>query len=318
MALGEISLNSSLLAGRIRPFDRHEYARRPVQRVAPRGISDVFTPTTKTQLASLKTPVIVKPEATELVAKPMHDMPSLPPTSLRNPQPSVVLSRKYAAKPSTKISRHRPNSSTILMAFAVLLIVAGATVAFMGWHTNRKVVAQVQGLTQQQNDNSAPEESKPSPAAYGSYSVAPDLPRYVRIPKLGVVAMVQRQGVDKNGALKAPGNVHVAGWYDGSSKPGDGGAMLLDGHVAGPTQQGVFYNLKKLVAGDKIEVERGDGKVFSYKVVKSVSAKADKVDMASALLPVVDGKPGLNLITCTGNISGVHYDDRLVVYATQI
>ncbi len=319
MAAGEISLDSSLLSGRMRQFDRHEYARRPVQRVTPRGISDVFVAATVVSAApKVLSPIKQKPTS------PARRFQSAPPTSLRSPQPSTVLARQYAPKPATqssaRIPKHRVNSSTLLTAMAVLLVVAGSTVAFIGWRTNHKVAAQVRGLAQQNNhaDDGVPDEDKPSDAAYGAYSVAPDLPKYVRIPKLGTAAMVQRQTIDKSGALKAPNNVHVAGWYDGSSKPGEGGAVLLDGHVAGPTQHGVFYNLKNLVAGDTIEVERGDGKIFTYKVVKAVSSKPEQLDMASALLPVVVGKPGLNLITCTGNVTGMHYDQRLLVYTVQI
>lgn len=313
MASLDISLDSSVLAGRMRSFSRQDYARRPTPRVAPRGISDVY----------VAPKVSVKPvSAVEQAAhKPAHPKPVTPPT-VRKPQPSTVLARQFTPKPELTPRRNRFNASFALTISAALLLFMGTGVAYMGWRTNRKVVAQVQSVTQKAAEHTdgdtPPEEKKPDAGAYGSYAVAPDLPRYVRIPKLGVNAMVKRQSVDKKGALQAPGNVHVAGWYDGSSKPGEGGAVLLDGHVAGPTQHGVFYGLKTLGAGDKIEVERGDGKVFTYKVVKAESKKADQVDMAAALLPVVDGKGGLNLITCTGKVTGWHYDERLVVYAVQI
>lgn len=309
----EFGLDSSTLASRMQSFSRSDYARRPTPRVTPRGISDIFVK-----------PVAIKPRLSSTkpitAIKKAHPKPVVPPT-LRTPQPSTVLSRKYAKKPGLKHRRKRPQASSVLTALAVVLFLAGATVAGIGLRTNHKVIAEVQKATQSattHKEDGAPEEAKPSAGAYGGYVVAPDLPRYVRIPKIGVDAMVKKQSVDKNGALQAPGNVHVAGWYDGSSKPGDGGAVLLDGHVAGPTTHGVFYSAKSLVAGDKIEVERGDGKVFTYKVVKSESKKAADVDMAAALLPVVTGKGGLNLITCTGKVTGWHYDERLVVYAVQI
>lgn len=323
MATGEISLNSSLLSGRMRRFDRHEYARREVPRVTPRGMGDVFTVPLKTPLVTAKVSETLTAPLSQQAKSSVRTVPLVPPTTLRSPQPSKVLARQYAPKPvqtGPHNTRHRLHSSTLLTVVAVLLMVAGSSVAFMGWRTNHKVAAQVRGLAQQRDTQAdgVPDEDKPTDAAYGAYSVAPDLPRYVRIPKIGVRAMVQRQGVDKTGALKAPGNIHTAGWYDGSSKPGEGGAVLLDGHVAGPSQHGVFYRLKSLTAGDQIEIERGDGRVFTYKVVKTTSAKTNQLDMASALLPVVDGKPGLNLITCTGNVQGMHYDQRLLVYAVQI
>ena len=56
----------------------------------------------------------------------------------------------------------------------------------------------------------------------------------------------------------------------------------------------------------------------NFKVVKSQTYDADAVDMAAVLTPVVPGKLGLNLITCTGQLdeTGHHYEERLVVFAT--
>jgi sortase (surface protein transpeptidase) len=81
-----------------------------------------------------------------------------------------------------------------------------------------------------------------------------------------------------------------------------------------------LYDLKRLVAGDQIKVERGDDKVLIYKVVKSVTYAADKVDMAAVLTPITKGRACLSLITCGGEIdtSGNHYKDRLVVFAEQV
>jgi LPXTG-site transpeptidase (sortase) family protein len=208
------------------------------------------------------------------------------------------------------------------MAMAAIVFLSGMSVAVWGYWTNRQVKAQARTISQNStaDDNAAVQEDEPSSQAYGSYAVDPSLPRYVKINKIGVNAMVARLGVNKNGELKAPGNVFNAGWYENSSKPGEGGAVLLDGHVAGPTKHGVFYDIKKLEAGDMISIERGDGQVFNYKVVKSTVADANKLDMSEALLPIVAGKGGLNLITCTGSYSASsgEYNQRIIVFATQV
>ncbi len=162
-----------------------------------------------------------------------------------------------------------------------------------------------------------PSEDKPD---VNAYRTAANLPRVISIPKLDVTARVLRLGVNSQGALAAPASIYDTGWYEASSKPGEPGAMLIDGHVHGPNKPGVFSELKNLKAGDEITVERGDGKVLSYKVVKTKTYPADSMDMmGAALTPVTPGKPGLNLITCTGEIdkSNNHYKDRLVVFAEQ-
>lgn len=161
------------------------------------------------------------------------------------------------------------------------------------------------------------DEKKPSDDDVRSYSVAPDLPRIVTIPKLGVNGRVRQMSVGKDGSLEAPRSIHDAGWYNQSAKPGSpGGAVLLDGHVSGPTQKGVFYKIETLNKGDIVTIERGDGKKIDYKVVKVEVKKASSLDMTEMLLPVTKGTHGLNLISCTGkfNASNKTFEDRALIF----
>jgi len=123
--------------------------------------------------------------------------------------------------------------------------------------------------------------------------------------------------VTSSNQLKAPGNVYDAGWYNSSAQPGQPGGMLLDGHISSWTTKGVFYGLNKLVSGDPIVITRGDGQTFTYKVVKTQLYDSDKVDMASLLVSQDTSKPGLNLISCSGEVipGSSEFDKRLVVYA---
>lgn len=313
MNSARIGLDSPVFAGRLRDFGKQRgYARRPVPAVRARGIADIFAVPQSSSLPS-GSPASQKVRAPRAVA--------LPPAQPRQKKSTVTI-RRTAVNPLARRRRVTKKSNKVLLSLAVVLFIFGLAVAGVGLRTNKQVQAQAAAQAQQNQggttDSSAPDESEPAAAAVGSYQVDPTLPRLITIPSLGVQARIQRQGVTKNGALQAPGNIFNAGWYEGSSKPGDGGAVLVDGHVAGPTKHGVFYNLKNIKAGAVIEIERGDGQKFNYKVVKTQSFDNDQVDMASALVPIVTGKAGLNLITCTGTISGSHYEQRLVVYATQI
>lgn len=164
-----------------------------------------------------------------------------------------------------------------------------------------------------------PSELEPGPTGISSYRVAPDMPRVMTIPKIGVESRVKSLGVKPNNELQAPANIYDTGWYKGSSKPGESGAALLDGHVHGPNKPGVFHKLHTLKAGDPIYIERGDGTRITYTVVSQKTYAQQDTDMVAALESIVPGKEGLNIITCTGAVDRAtnRYDDRLVIFAVR-
>lgn len=165
-----------------------------------------------------------------------------------------------------------------------------------------------------------PDTNKPSNDAFDNHHANHDEPRYIFIPKISVRAMIKPVGVTPDNRVAAPSNVYDAGWYTSSAKPGQAGAMLIDGHVSSWETKGVFYNLSVLQANDTITIERGDGAILSYRVVKNVTYPADRVDMQAALSPINPAKPGLNLITCSGEIiEGTNqFDQRVVIFAEQL
>ena len=91
-------------------------------------------------------------------------------------------------------------------------------------------------------------------------------------------------------------------------------------NVSSWTANGVFYNLKQLQPGDKVIITRGDNKTFTYQVVSSKVYNYKKVDMQAALSPIESNKPGLNLMTCTGQvIKGTsEFNERLVVFTSLV
>lgn len=170
------------------------------------------------------------------------------------------------------------------------------------------------------HSSAAPSSVRPAQNVVNAYNVAPDLPKYISIPAIGIAkARVVRLGVMKDGAIATPDNIYDTGWYSGSAKPGQPGAMFIYGHVSSWTANGVFYDLHQLRPGDAITITRGDNTVFSYRVVTSKVYPYTDVDMSQVLSPVDAGKPGLNLMTCTGNvIKGTSdFSERLVVFAVQ-
>ncbi|MDO4508192.1 MAG: class F sortase, partial [Candidatus Saccharibacteria bacterium] len=97
------------------------------------------------------------------------------------------------------------------------------------------------------------------------------------------------------------------GWYDGSGKPGTGDTMIIDGHNGGPNIYGVFKELPSLVEGDIIQIERGDGAFYKYRVVENKQIPLDEADgyMAVADRSPEEGKESVTLISCSGEWSQV-------------
>lgn len=143
-------------------------------------------------------------------------------------------------------------------------------------------------------------------------------PRYIAIPSIGVgKSPVIKLGLRKDGTMATPGNIHEAGWFGDSARPGRSGATFIYGHVSSWKSAGIFADLHKLRPGDTIIVTVGDGAVYRYKVVRSQAYAYDKVPMDTVLEPVTAGRPGLNLMTCAGRLIGGSgaFSERLVVYA---
>lgn len=274
----------------------------------------------------------VKAIAQAAVKQPVPEPPRRPKAGrpmVQRQQPSKVLVRKAVKRQTvSKRPSRRLTRSNLLTGMAVVIFLLGLGVTYNGLKTNKKIEAQVERVSAQADDaagegsgaqdpGATPSTTKPTSQAVRSYAVAPNLPRYIDIGSLSVHARVMSMGVTASNQLRAPTNVHDAGWYNASAQPGQPGAMLVDGHISSWKTKGVFYGINKLKAGAPIKITRGDGKVFTY-VVTSVEVKdADKVDMASLLLSADQSKPGLNLISCFGDvIPGTNeFNKRVIVRA---
>lgn len=171
------------------------------------------------------------------------------------------------------------------------------------------------------NVTAPPSSVKPSPSTIASYSVPPNNPKYIAIPAINISnTNVLNLGLQKNGVIATPDNIYETGWYNKSSLPGQLGAMFIYGHVSSWTADGIFYNLKKLVPGDIITITTGNNKIYKYKVEATRIYPYNNVPMGQVLSPVNPKEPGLNLMTCTGQvIKGTsEFNERLVIYSTLI
>ncbi len=278
-------------------------------------------------------PQFVKPSSVVANLPVKRDMPAMP-VHTKLLKSSVIRRDSFKPRQKTPIaktniknskqSRHSKTSVALLSA-AAFLFLTGMIISFSTIKNNNKLSNQVSALAQKSQSNTStdpdgvPSEADPPKNSVKSYHVSPDLPRVIRIPNIAIEARVVRLGTGPSNQLRAPSSIFDAGWYDGSSKPGEPGAVLIDGHVSGPTKHGIFYNLKNLNPGDDIQIEKGDNKIIHYKVVKIVSYPVNEVDMAAALTPVIPGKNGLNIMTCSGkfDVKSNEYLQRIVVFASE-
>jgi len=226
----------------------------------------------------------------------------------------------------TVVKRKKKWQPALLYSMAAVIFLLGLGVAFSGFRANSLVAAQVKSLQKASGggaitaDGTAPPSAeKPSAQAVAAYTVEPDMPRYITVPKLGVFARVLSMGVNDKSQLDAPKNIHDAGWYNDSSKPGLPGALLIDGHSGIGKTNGIFHNAGKLTQGDAITIERGDRQKFTYKVVSVRVLQADSADMSAMVPPADNANEGLNLITCTGRqIPGTtSLDQRVLIRAVR-
>lgn len=134
------------------------------------------------------------------------------------------------------------------------------------------------------------------------------------IPVINLNASIQQVGVTPQGAMEVPNNTVDVGWFKLGSIPGEKGSAVIAGHFDGKNgETGVFTNLDKLKAGDKLYIEDDSGITTTFVVRES---RIYNQGYAEEVFSLNDGAH-LNLVTCDGVWDGAKksYNKRLVVFA---
>lgn len=205
----------------------------------------------------------------------------------------------------------------VCIVFLALLVVVSFLFVRLRQNKNN---TQIDELIENEEVDIVTESVKvPSEEEPEDFYVPPDLPKYITIPSIGVRGYIQSVGIDQKGLIAVPTNVHLAGWYINSSKPGKEGLSIIDGHRDGTTIGGIFRKLETLSKGDNISIEYGDGSEYTFEVVdlKKLSIE-DAYDFMYSRIDGVDAQ--LNLVTCGGKWSREidTYEDRIIVRARSI
>jgi len=141
------------------------------------------------------------------------------------------------------------------------------------------------------------------------------VPSRLRIPTLGVDTGLIPLGLQPDGALEVPPAGVPAGWFTGAPTPGELGPAVLAGHVDWKGAPGVFYDLRRLQAGDEVSVVREDGRTLAFRVTRVEQFAKDR--FPTELVYGDLDHAGLRLITCGGSFDrrARSYVDNLVVFA---
>ena len=142
-----------------------------------------------------------------------------------------------------------------------------------------------------------------------------DRPAVIRIPAIGVDAPMTPLGLEDDGALEAPRDFAVVGWYEAGPEPGDPGATVVAGHVDSYDGPAVFYRLRELVAGNEVRVVGADGVEAVYTVTRIEQYPKDTFPTNEVY--AASDRSTLRLVTCGGDFDEAErsYKDNIVVYA---
>ena len=135
----------------------------------------------------------------------------------------------------------------------------------------------------------------------------------VSIPAIGVSAEVVSLGLNPDRSLQVPARADRAGWWSGGAALGRSGPTVIVGHVDSRAGPGVFFSLRDLRRGDRIEVEL-DGRRRTFRVTRRTTHP--KTAFPTRAVYGDTRGPALRLITCDGAFDGESYARNLVVYAS--
>lgn len=144
------------------------------------------------------------------------------------------------------------------------------------------------------------------------------IPATIEIPAINVKTNIEQVGTLKDGRMDVPKDPDNIGWYKPGTLPGDPGNAVLAGHVDDLTSPAVFYDLHKLVNGDKIIVKDQNGETLTFEVYDLKTFP--RLDSPIEDIFGFSYASTLNLITCSGDYdpNTTERSERTVIYSKLI
>ena len=144
-------------------------------------------------------------------------------------------------------------------------------------------------------------------------------PVRLEIPRIGVATGLLRLGRDTDGTVEVPEGPRkwdTAGWYAGGTRPGDPGSAVILGHVDSRSGPAVFYRLRELRPGDRVEVVRAGGSRVRFTVERVEQFDKQRFPTDDVYYPTLT--PQLRLVTCGGAFDPAtgHYRSNVIAFAS--
>lgn len=154
-------------------------------------------------------------------------------------------------------------------------------------------------------------------SAIGS-TVVPEISEArLKIPEIGVDAVIKNMGVTSEGAMAVPNNNIDVGLFSFGTQPGEKGTAVIGAHNQLNSKPGVFARLDEIKKGDILSVINTSGTSI-YFIVRDIRTY-DALDTDTGIFESVNGIH-LNLITCSGTWDSKtkSHTKRLVIFTDAI
>jgi sortase (surface protein transpeptidase) len=148
------------------------------------------------------------------------------------------------------------------------------------------------------------------------HAASPSRPVQLSIPAIGVSKRLLRLGLRRDGTVEVPasGDASFPGWFRLGPVPGQVGSAVILGHVDSVRGPAVFYELRSLARGNRVDVRLEDGAVVHFEVQKV--ATYPNADFPARKVYASRGARALNLVTCGGTYEKENggYQSNVVVF----
>lgn len=210
----------------------------------------------------------------------------------------------YNRNPSMRFRQRHPILFAFILAFVFVLVVCLVWIS-ANWSIDLQPSSNEADTVI--DKTVAVDFSIPPPSEEGvdSWVVESSLPRYMSVPDLGMARTpVESLGLkDGTNQIDDPHNIWNAAWYNGSVKPGVDGVGIYTCHTFF-SPGGLCDGFGDLPLGTEINIERGDGAIFSYEIIENLTmTKEEAIEYMATLfeLPdIADVQQGIALVTCAG------------------
>jgi sortase (surface protein transpeptidase) len=201
--------------------------------------------------------------------------------------------------------------SRLVVGLAAVALVAGCSAASVGRATDPPSAAASTAPATTANGVDAARDFHST----RGYKATP-APARIEIPRIDVASDLDRLGRAPDKTVQVPSRWEVAGWYARGTRPGDPGSAVILGHVDSTSGPAVFYRLRELRPGDRVEVVQAGGSRIAFTVERVEQYPKRRFPTAEVYYPTLE--PMLRLATCGGafNYATRHYTDNVIVFAS--